>query len=290
MDIPESKIVLDNITGKCIEVKKYETSFANEIIEQFMLTANETIAERFYWLEVPFIYRVHEEPDIDKVKELNKFLFNLGYKIHISQDTVHSSSFTKVLDEVKGKPEEKVVSNLILRTLKVAKYEAENSGHFGIAGKYYCHFTSPIRRYPDLFIHRIISEFFTSSDKQKERFAEKAPKYAKISSEREKVAQKVEREAESMKKAEFMEDKIGEEYEGIVSSVTNFGIFVELENTIEGLIRFENLGDEYFIFNENNRTLTGEKSGKIYKIGDKIKVKVANASKDTREVDFIKSL
>ena len=290
LDIPESKIVLDNITGKCIEVKKYETSFANEIIEQFMLTANETIAERFYWLEVPFIYRVHEEPDIDKVKELNKFLFNLGYKIHISQDTVHSSSFTKVLDEVKGKPEEKVVSNLILRTLKVAKYEAENSGHFGIAGKYYCHFTSPIRRYPDLFIHRIISEFFTSSDKQKERFAEKAPKYAKISSEREKVAQKVEREAESMKKAEFMEDKIGEEYEGIVSSVTNFGIFVELENTIEGLIRFENLGDEYFIFNENNRTLTGEKSGKIYKIGDKIKVKVANASKDTREVDFIKSL
>ena len=286
LDVPESKIVLDNITGKCIDVKKYETSFANEIIEQFMLTANETVAERFYWLEVPFIYRVHEEPDIDKVKELNKFLFNLGYKIHISQDVVHSSAFSKVLEEVKGKPEEKVVSNLILRTLKVAKYESENLGHFGIASKYYCHFTSPIRRYPDLFIHRVISEYFGSSDKQKERFAEKAPKYAKNSSEREKVAQKVEREAESMKKAEFMEDKIGNVYDGIISSVTNFGIFVELESTVEGLIRFEDLGDEYFIYNESNRTLIGEKSNKIYKIGDKVKIKVIKASKEAREIDF----
>ena len=286
LDVPESKIVLDNITGKCIDVKKYETSFANEIIEQFMLTANETVAERFYWLEVPFIYRVHEEPDIDKVKELNKFLFNLGYKIHISQDVVHSSAFSKVLEEVKGKPEEKVVSNLILRTLKVAKYESENLGHFGIASKYYCHFTSQIRRYPDLFIHRVISEYFGSSDKQKERFAEKAPKYAKNSSEREKVAQKVEREAESMKKAEFMEDKIGNVYDGIISSVTNFGIFVELESTVEGLIRFEDLGDEYFIYNESNRTLIGEKSNKIYKIGDKVKIKVIKASKEAREIDF----
>ncbi len=286
LDVPESKIVLDNITGKCIDVKKYETSFANEIIEQFMLTANETVAERFYWLEVPFIYRVHEEPDIDKVKELNKFLFNLGYKIHISQDVVHSSAFSKVLEEVKGKPEEKVVSNLILRTLKVAKYESENLGHFGIASKYYCHFTSPIRRYPDLFIHRVISEYFGSSDKQKERFAEKAPKYAKNSSEREKVAQKVEREAESMKKAEFMEDKIGNVYYGIISSVTNFGIFVELESTVEGLIRFEDLGNEYFIYNESNRTLIGEKSNKIYKIGDKVKIKVIKASKEAREIDF----
>ena len=286
LDVPESKIVLDNITGKCIDVKKYETSFANEIIEQFMLTANETVAERFYWLEVPFIYRVHEEPDIDKVKELNKFLFNLGYKIHISQDVVHSSAFSKVLEEVKGKPEEKVVSNLFLRTLKVAKYESENLGHFGIASKYYCHFTSPIRRYPDLFIHRVISEYFGSSDKQKERFAEKAPKYAKNSSEREKVAQKVEREAESMKKAEFMEDKIGNVYDGIISSVTNFGIFVELENTVEGLIRFEDLGDEYFIYNESNRTLIGEKSNKMYRIGDKVRIRVIKASKEAREIDF----
>ena len=288
LDIPESKIVLDNVTGKVLDVRKYETSFANEIIEQFMLTANETIAERFYWLEVPFIYRVHDEPDIDKVKELNKFLFNLGYKIHISQDSVHPSAFAKVLEEVKGKPEEKVVSNLILRTLKVARYESENIGHFGIAGKYYCHFTSPIRRYPDLFIHRIISEYFTSSEKQKERFAQKAEKYAKVSSEREKVATTVEREAEKMKKAEYMEDKVGQEYEGIISSVTGFGIFVELENTIEGLIRFDNLGEEYFIFNEDNRTLTGQETKVVYKIGDKIKIKVIKASKATREIDFAK--
>ena len=168
----------------------------------------------------------------------------------------------------------------------MAKYDSENLGHFGIAGKYYCHFTSPIRRYPDLFIHRVISEYFTSSEKQKERFAEKAPKYAKNSSEREKVAQKVEREAESMKKSEFMEDKIGNVYDGIISSVTNFGIFVELENTIEGLIRFEDLGDEYFIYNETNRTLIGEKSNKVYKIGDKVKIEVIKASKEAREIDF----
>ena len=286
LDIPESKIELDNVTGKVISVSKYETTFANEIIEQFMLICNETVAERYYWLEYPFIYRVHEEPDIDKIKELNKFLYNLGYKIHVSGDTVHPTAFAKVLDEVKGKPEEKVVSNLILRTLKVAKYESENLGHFGIAGKYYCHFTSPIRRYPDLFIHRVISEYATSTERQKERFEEKAPKYAKNSSDRERIAQKAEREAEKMKKAEFMEDKIGEVYDGIISSVTNFGIFVELDNTIEGLIRFENLGDEYFIYDDQNKTLLGENSKVLYKIGNKITIEVLSANKDTREIDF----
>ena len=167
-----------------------------------------------------------------------------------------------------------------------ARYEAQNKGHFGIASKYYCHFTSPIRRYPDLFIHRVISEYFGSSDKQKERFAEKAPKYAKNSSEREKVAQKVEREAESMKKAEFMEDKIGNVYDGIISSVTNFGIFVELENTVEGLIRFENLGDEYFIYDEERKRLIGERTNKTYKIGDKVKIRVIAANKMLRQIDF----
>ena len=286
LDIPESKLILDNITGKCVYVGKYETTFANEIIEQFMLTCNETVAEHFYWLEYPFIYRVHEEPDIDKVKELNKFLYNLGYKIHISGDTVHPTAFAKVLDEVKGKPEEKVVSNLVLRTLKVAKYEAENLGHFGIAGKYYCHFTSPIRRYPDLFIHRMISEYASATDKQKERFFAKAPKYAKNSSDRERIAQKAEREAEKMKKAEFMEDKVGKQYDAIISSITNFGIFAELDNTIEGLIRFENLGNEYFIYDDQNKTLIGEKSKVLYKIGDKIKIEVIGANKDTRDIDF----
>ena len=286
LDLPESKIELD-INGRAIDVHKYEVTFANEIIEQFMLSANETIAERFYWLEVPFIYRVHESPDIDKVKELNKFLFNLGYRIHISPEGVYPSAFSKVLEEVKGKPEERVVSNLILRTLKVAKYESENKGHFGIASKYYCHFTSPIRRYPDLFIHRVISEYFDMTEGQKERMRDRAPRYAENSSERERIAQKVEREAISLKKAEFMESKIGEEYEGIVSSVTGFGMFVELENTVEGLIRFEHMNsNEYFTFDEDNKQLIGEVTRKVYKIGDKVKIRVIAASKELRSVSF----
>ena len=291
LDIPESKIILDH-NGVAIDVKKYELTFANEIIEQFMLTANETIAEKFYWLNAPFIYRVHENPDMEKITELNKFLFNLGYKIKVSKDNVYPKSFAEVLEKSKGTPEERVVSNLILRTLKVARYESENKGHFGIASKYYCHFTSPIRRYPDLFIHRIISEYlkkgYNLKEKEIEDYREKAKKYAETSSEREKVAQKVEREAEDIKKAEYMQDKVGEMYEGIISSITSFGVYVELENTVEGLIRFDDLGNEYFIYDENRKTLMGERSKKIYKIGDKINIKVKYASKETRRIDFEK--
>ncbi len=289
LDIPESKIIL-NEDGVAVDIKKYDLYFANEIIEQFMLTANETVAEKFYWLEAPFIYRVHEVPDIDKVKELNQFLWNLGYKIKTSQDTIHPKAFAEVLEQVKGKPEERVVSNLILRTLKVAKYESENKGHFGIASKYYCHFTSPIRRYPDLFIHRVISKYieqnYNLEEKDLEKYTDYATKYAQSSSEREKVAQKVERDATDIKKAEFMQDKIGEEYTGIISSITSFGIFVELENTVEGLIRFEDLGDDYFIYNEQNKTLIGERSKKVYKIGDSIPIKVKFADKISRRIDF----
>ena len=290
LDIPESKIILDE-NGYAIDVKKYETYFANEIIEQFMLIANETVAERFYWLEAPFIYRNHEAPDLDKVKELNKMLFNFGYKIKISkEDIIYPNEFAKILDDVKGKEEEKVVANIILRTLRVAKYEAENKGHFGIASKYYCHFTSPIRRYPDLFIHRIISKYLDNdylvNDFWIKKYEKRAEKRAENCSERERVATKVEREAEDIKKAEFMESKIGEEYEGIVSSVTNFGIFVELDNTVEGLIRYEKLGDEYFIYNEETRQAIGENSGKVYKIGDKVKIRVAYANKLMRQIDF----
>ncbi len=289
LDIPESKIILDE-NGIAIDVKKYDMYFSNEIIEQFMLTANETVAEKFYWLELPFIYRVHEIPDIDKIKELNTFLWNLGYKIKVSQDTVYPKAFAEVLEQVKGKPEERVVSNLILRTLKVARYESENKGHFGIASKYYCHFTSPIRRYPDLFIHRMISKYLNEEYKLKEESIEKykalATKYAESSSECEKIAQKVERDAEDIKKAEFMQNKIGEEYEGVISSVTSFGIFVELDNTVEGLIRFEDLGDEYFIYDEQRKILQGERSKKTYKIGDKIRIRVKFADKLSRRIDF----
>ena len=289
LDIPESKIDLD-INGRVTNISKYETSFANEIIEQFMLKANETIAEKFFWLDAPFIYRVHEEPDIDKVKELNKFLYNFGLKVKIVNEKVYPTEFAKILGEVKQKDEEKVVSNLILRTLKVARYESENQGHFGIASKYYCHFTSPIRRYPDLFIHRIISNYlenkYNVSDEFKNEYKAKAEQRATSSSDREKIATKVERESEDIKKAEYMENKVGEEYEGIVSSITQFGMFVELDNTVEGLIRFEHLGNEYFIYDENRKILIGEKSKKTYKIGDKVKIRVISASKLLRQIDF----
>ena len=290
LDIPESKIILDE-HGIAIDVKKYETYFANEIIEQFMLIANETVAEKFYWLQAPFIYRVHEAPDLDKVKDLNKTLYNFGYKIKISkEDIIYPKEFSKILEDVKGKEEEKVVSNIILRTLRVAKYEAENKGHFGIASKYYCHFTSPIRRYPDLFIHRIISKYLENDYLVNEfwvkKYFKRAEKRAENCSERERTATKVEREAIDIKKAEYMESKIGEEYDGIISSITSFGIFVELENTVEGLIRYEKLGDEYFIYNEETRQAIGEKTNTIYKIGDKVKIKVIDANKALKRIDF----
>ena len=289
LDIPETKIELD-IDGKVVGVGKYETTFSNEIIEQFMLTANETVAEKFYWLDAPFIYRVHEEPDLEKVKELNKFLYNYGLKIKASKDNIYPKEFEKVLEEIKGKEEERVISTLILRTLKLARYEAENKGHFGIASKYYCHFTSPIRRYPDLFIHRVISMYLENNyviDEDEYNMLEKQAEDRSIkSSEREKVATEVEREAEKMKMAEYMESKVGEEYDAIVSSITSFGMFAELENTIEGLIRFDSLGDEYFIYDEDRKILMGEVTKKTYKIGDKIRIRVLRASKELREIDF----
>ena len=289
LDIPESKIDLDK-QGRAINVGKYETSFSNEIIEHFMLSANEAIAEKFYWLDAPFIYRVHEDPDLDKVKDLNKFLYNFGLRIKITNGKVYPTEVSKILEQIKGTEAEKVISTLILRTLKVARYEAENKGHFGIASKYYCHFTSPIRRYPDLFIHRIISKYIENNYDVDEdwitEFKEKAIQRAALSSEREKVATKVERDSEDLKKAEYMESKIGEVYDGIVSSVTQFGIFVELENTVEGLIRFENLGNEYFIYDEDRKQLIGEKTNKVYKIGDKVRIKVISANKTLRQIDF----
>lgn len=289
LDIPESKNILDQ-DGYAIDVCKYETTFANEIIEQFMLAANETIAEKFYWLKAPFIYRVHEEPDIEKVNELNKLLFNFGYKIHVKEGKIYPAEFSKILKEVEGKPEEKIVSNMILRTLKVAVYDSENKGHFGIASKYYCHFTSPIRRYPDLFIHRIISKYlkydYTMSEKQVEFYNKVAENDAKQSSDREKIATQVERDSIDIKKAEYMSKKIGEQYEGIISGVTQFGVFVELENTVEGLIRFENLGDEYYEYDADHKILIGERTKETFKIGDKINIEVIDANKQEKRISF----
>ena len=289
LDIPESKITL-NKSGHTINVEKYEVKFANTIIEQFMLTANEVVAEKFYWLEAPFIYRVHESPDQEKITELNRFLYNFGYKIKGKTENIHPKVFSDILEDIKGKEEDMVISNLILRTLKVARYEAQNKGHFGIASKYYCHFTSPIRRYPDLYIHRIISNYINNnynvSEEYKEKENELAVKYAESSSEREKIAQKAERDSIDLKKAEYMQDKIGEKYEGIISGVTNFGVFVQLENTVEGLIRFENLGNEYFEYDDMHKILIGEQTKKVYKMGDKVKIQVIEANKTLRRVGF----
>lgn len=291
LDIPESDIILDK-TGHTIDVKPYEVTFANQIIEQFMLTTNETVAEKFYWLEAPFIYRVHEAPDAEKISDLNTLLWNFGYKIKGKKEDIHPKAFSSILEDVKGKDEDKLVSNLILRTLKVARYESQNKGHFGIAGKFYCHFTSPIRRYPDLFIHRIISKYLETNYHPNEEYLERqrelAVQYAESSSEKEKIAQKAEREADDMKKAEYMEDRIGEIYDGIISSATKFGVFVELPNTVEGLVRFENLGDEYFIFDEERKRLVGENTGMQYKMGDKITVQVIEANKLLGRVGFAK--
>lgn len=306
LDIPESKITLDK-NGKPIDIMAYETNFAHEIIEQFMLTANETVAERFYWLEAPFIYRVHEKPDSDKVKELNKYLFNFGYRIKGKLDDVKPKSFSQILEDVKGKDEERVVSNLLLRTLKVARYEAENKGHFGISSKYYCHFTSPIRRYPDLFIHRVISKYLeymsTESNKGKNvknnkavndiidentkaKLEKQAIKYAESSSECEQNATKAERASEDIKKAEYMQDKIGDQYDGIISSITSWGMFVQLDNTVEGLIRLAEINDDYYIYDDMNKQLIGKETKKVYKLGQKVKIEVVFADKQTRKIDF----
>ena len=306
LDIPESKITLDK-NGKPIDIRPYETNFAHEIIEQFMLTANETVAERFYWLEAPFIYRVHEKPDEDKVKELNKYLFNFGYRIKGKLDDVKPKAFSQILEDVKGKDEERVVSNLLLRTLKVARYEAENKGHFGISSKYYCHFTSPIRRYPDLFIHRVISKYLeymsTESNKGKNvkrnkavndiidentkaKLEKQAIKYAESSSECEQIATKAERASEDIKKAEYMQDKIGEQYDGIISSITSWGMFVQLDNTVEGLIRLAEINDDYYIYDDMNKQLIGKETKKVYKLGQKVKIEVVYADKQTRKIDF----
>ena len=289
LDIPETEIILSK-KGEPLEIRPYETCFSNEIIEQFMLTANETVAEKFYWLNAPFIYRVHEKPDEEKITDLNKSLYNFGYRIKGKKDDVKPKAFSDILEDVKGKDEEKVVSNLILRTLKIAKYEAENKGHFGIASKYYCHFTSPIRRYPDLFIHRVISKYlecnYNVGETFKEKFNTQAIKYSMTSSETEQIATKAERESEKVKMCEYMEKHVGEEYDGIVSSITNFGMFVELPSTIEGLVHFVDMGNEYFIYNEDNKTLVGEKTGRVFKMGDKVRVKVIYASKMEKVIDF----
>ena len=285
-DFDEAKIILDE-KGKPIEIKPYERGVSNRIIEEFMLVCNETIAEHMNKIEAPFVYRIHENPNEEKLTKFKEFVFNLGYQVKSGEET-KPKDLQAVIDKVKGKKEEKVVSTLLLRAMMQAKYSPSNEGHFGLAAEYYCHFTSPIRRYPDLQIHRIIKEKLNGKldEKRRNKLISIVDIAAKQSSEMERVAQEAEREVDDLKKAEYMKDRIGEEFNGIISSVTNFGLFVELPNTIEGLIHVTDLKDDYYIYDENTMSMIGERSKKVYRLGDEVKVICTKVDIDNREVYF----
>ncbi|MFU0825868.1 ribonuclease R [Clostridium sp.] len=285
-DFDETKIILDN-NDKPIEIKPYEREIANRIIEEFMLVANETIAEHMFWTKLPFVYRVHEDPDEEKLQRFREFAYNLGYFIKSSND-IHPKSLQQIIEAVKGKKEETVVNTLLLRSLKQARYSPECIGHFGLAAKYYCHFTSPIRRYPDLIIHRIIKEsLYGVIDENRFKALEKAVDYASTqSSDMERLAMEAEREVDDLKKAEYMSERIGEEYEGIVSSVTNFGMFIQLPNTIEGLVHISNIDDDYYVYDEVHLCLIGERTKRKYRLGDVVKVKVAEVDMSSYDIYF----
>jgi len=286
-DLRECKITLDE-DGKPIEIKPYDRDISNSIIEEFMLCANETIAEHFYWAKIPFIYRVHEDPDSEKLLRFMNFINNLGYGINQKSENVHPKSLQKILSIVKGKNEEKVVNTLLLRSLQKARYAPECIGHFGLSAKYYCHFTSPIRRYPDLMIHRIIKEYLKEGISAKRQiFLDEEVEGASIqSSILERKAEEAEREVDDVKKAEYMADRIGEEFDGIISSVTGFGFFVELYNTIEGLVHIDELTDDVYYFDEDNLMLRGVNTNNIFKLGEKIKVRVKKVDVILHEIFF----
>ncbi|MCX7903006.1 MAG: ribonuclease R [Caloramator sp.] len=286
-DFEECKIILDE-KGKPVEVKPYERDIANRIIEEFMIVCNETIAEHMFWANIPFVYRIHEDPDYEKIMHFNEFVHNLGYKVKFAKD-IHPKMLQEVLESAKGKKEQPIVDMLLLRSLKQARYSPECSGHFGLASKYYCHFTSPIRRYPDLIIHRIIKEYLKGKidENRIEKLKVIVEKAAKQSSDMERLADEAERETEDLKKAEYMAERIGEIYTGIISSVTHFGMFVELPNTIEGLVHINSMMDDYYIFDENLYALIGEETRKIYRLGDEVKVKVHRVDVESRNIDFV---
>ncbi|WP_207953127.1 ribonuclease R [Paenibacillus agricola] len=287
-DFEESKILVDE-QGKPTDIVKRERSVAEQIIEEFMLAANETVAEHFHWLKVPFLYRIHEDPDTEKLQHFVEFVTTFGYTVRGVGNKIHPQALQAVLGEIKGSKEERVISTVMLRSMKQAKYDAQSTGHFGLAAEFYSHFTSPIRRYPDLIIHRVIREVLEQgdmSDKRHEYLASRMDDIAKQSSERERVAVDAERETEALKKAEFMMDKVGEQFDGMISSVTSFGIFVELDNTVEGLIRLSDMHDDYYHYHEAQHSLIGERTSKIYRLGDEVQVRVARVSTEEHTIDF----
>ncbi len=287
-DFPETKIVLDS-HGRPLEIKPYERNVATRIIEDFMLIANETVAQDFFWQEIPFVYRTHDTPDPEKIRKLGTFINNFGYSIKIGQEEIHPKELQKLLEKVEDTPEEPLISRLTLRSMKQAKYTVQCTGHFGLAARYYCHFTSPIRRYPDLQIHRIIKETLRGrmNGKRMEHYEKILPEAAAQSSARERRAEEAERETDKLKKVEYMAEHIGERYEGVISSVTLWGMYVELPNTVEGMIHVNNLTGDYYHFNEESYELVGERTGKSYKLGQKIQIVVADADKFMKTIDFV---
>lgn len=286
-DFPETKMVLDD-NGKPVELKPYDRNVATRIIEEFMLLANETVAEDYFWQEIPFLYRTHEMPDEEKIKKLSTFINNFGHSMHVSNKEIRPKEIQKLLDNIEGSEEEMLISRLALRSMKQARYTTENLGHFGLAASHYCHFTSPIRRYPDLQIHRIIKENLRGRllEERRAHYSSILPDVAKTTSERERVAEEAERETIKLKKVEFMEAHMGEVFEGVISSVTKWGIYVELPNTIEGLIHVTNMQDDHYNFIEAQYEMVGEHTGKTYKLGEKVLVKVIGTDKLQRTIDF----
>ena len=276
-DFPETKIIL-NEQGKPVDIKPYDRNVATKIIEDFMLIANETVAQDYFWQELPFVYRTHDNPDTEKIKKLGTFINNFGYTIHIGQDEIHPKELQ----------EEALISRLTLRSMKQAKYTTVSTGHFGLATNYYCHFTSPIRRYPDLQIHRIIKDNLRGRMNQKriEHYDSILPEVAKHSSEMERRADEAERETDKLKKVEYMEERIGQVFEGVISGVQEWGFYVELPNTVEGLVHVTSLTDDFYHYEESSYEMIGERTNKHYKLGQKVKVIVADTDKIMRTIDF----
>lgn len=286
-DFPETKMVLDE-QGKPIELKPYDRNVATKIIEDFMLLANETVAEHYFWQEIPFVYRTHEQPDEEKIQKLAIFINNFGHSMHIANNAVRPKEIQKLLVKVEGTNEEALISRLALRSMKQAKYTPENTGHFGLATTYYCHFTSPIRRYPDLQIHRIIKEDLRGrmNENRREHYEKIFPEVTKQCSERERLAEEAERETIKLKKVEYMEEHIGEVFEGVISSITKWGIYVELPNTIEGLVHVTNMHDDHYDYIEERFEMVGEHTRKVYKLGQTVYIVATGTDRLQRTIDF----
>ena len=287
-DLPESKIILEE-NGKPIDIKPYERSISTNMIEEFMLVCNETIAENSFWQEMPFMYRSHQEPDEDKMEKMEQFLRGFGYHLRKKDGEIHPREIQKVLRTAEGTDEERIITRMVLRSMMQARYTAENGGHFGLAAKYYCHFTSPIRRYPDLEIHRMIKKMLHGEldEKASANYRKKMPDWAKHCSKQERVAEDAERDTDALKKVEYMEDKIGQIYEGIISGVTGWGIYVELPNTIEGMVALNQMDDDFYEFDDKNMLVYGKRTKRSYRLGDRVTVSVTKVDRMMGTIDFM---